>query len=75
MIRLRPRQKRLVLTLSFLPALLLYMGAVLWVFDRLPEHWAIYTVFFAVVGTVWAFPLKPVFAWMHRDPYAEPEEA
>ena len=42
------------------------MGLVLWIADRLPEHWAVYLVYYVVAGTVWAFALKPAFAWMNR---------
>lgn len=63
---LEPRTKKLIGMLAFGPALLLYMGLVLWVADRLPEHWAVYLAYYVVAGTVWAFPLKPVFRWMNR---------
>ena len=60
--------KKLIGLMAFLPALLLYMGAVLWVYDRLPENRLVAFLFFIVAGTVWAFPLKPVFAWMNKEP-------
>ena len=63
---MQPSTKKLIGMMAFGPALLLYVGLVLWVSDRLPEHWAVYLVYYVIVGTVWAFPLKPVFAWMNR---------
>ncbi|MBB4658570.1 DUF2842 domain-containing protein [Parvularcula dongshanensis] len=62
---MQPRQKKLIGVLLFLPALILYVGLVLWIADHLPSHWAIYLVFYVVAGTAWAFPLKPVFRWMN----------
>jgi hypothetical protein len=67
---LEPRTKKLIGLLSLFPALLLYMGLVLWIADSLPEHWAVYLAYYVVAGTVWAFPLKPFFRWMNR-PVAE----
>ena len=67
---MHPRQKKLIAVLAFGPAMLLYIGAVLLVADRLPEHWAVYLAFYLVAGTLWAFPLKPVFAWINREPDA-----
>lgn len=70
---LRPRQKKLILVLCFLPALIIYMGVALAVADFLPGNWFIQLVYFVFVGSVWAFPLKPVFGWANYDP--DPQQA
>lgn len=31
--------------------------------------------YFAIAGVLWVFPLKPLFAWMHRDPKAHDPSA
>lgn len=63
---LPPRQKKLILVLAFPVIVLLYMGLVLALSDRLPDHWFLQLIFYIVAGTVWAFPLKPVFQWVNR---------
>lgn len=63
---MQPSTKKMIGMMAFAPALLLYVGLVLWVADRLPDHWAVHLAYYVVVGTAWAFPLKPVFAWMNR---------
>jgi hypothetical protein len=64
--KLQPRTKKLIGLLVFLPALLIYAGIVVTIADYLPNHWAVYLVYYVIAGTVWAFPLKPVMFWMNR---------
>ncbi len=67
-----PRQKKLILVLGFLPALIIYMGLVLAISDRIPDHWLVQLLFYIVAGTIWAFPMKPVMAWVNSPaPSAE----
>jgi hypothetical protein len=63
---MHPRQKKLIFALGFVPFLVLYMGAALFVWDNLPENKLIELVFFILAGTLWAFPLKPLMLWMNR---------
>ena len=52
----------------------LYIIAVLSVSDRIlnPDSpWWVTLLFFAVAGTIWVLPLKPLFGWMNRDHGAE----
>ena len=63
---LAPRTKKLIGMLAFAPAILLYIGLVLWLAGFVPDHWAALTAFYLVAGTAWAFPLKPVFGWMNK---------
>ncbi|ADM10600.1 hypothetical protein PB2503_12814 [Parvularcula bermudensis HTCC2503] len=69
-----PSTKKLILILSFPVFLVLYIGIVLAIADRLPDHWAIDLVYYILVGTVWAFPLKPVLLWANR-PVPDPERS
>lgn len=63
---LSPSVKKLIGVMAFAPVMLLYVGLVLWIGDRVPDHWAAHLVFYVLAGTVWAFPLKPVFGWMNK---------
>ncbi len=63
---MEPRQKKLIAAIGIMPALMLYVGLVLFVADFIPDHWATDLVFYIVAGTAWAFPLKPVFIWMNK---------
>lgn len=63
---LHPRQKKLIGVVGFLPALILYMGLVLWISDHLPALWYVQLPYYLIVGVIWAFPLKPIFRWMNR---------
>ena len=63
-----PRQKKLIVALLTSPFLLLYAGLCLWIYDLLPQNRILELVYFIFVGTVWAFPLKPVMLWMNREP-------
>ncbi|MEM9809657.1 MAG: DUF2842 domain-containing protein [Pseudomonadota bacterium] len=65
---MKSRQKKLIAVLAIMPALTLYMGLVLFVADWIPDHWALDLLFYMVAGTIWAFPLKPVFAWINHEP-------
>ena len=69
-----PRQKKLIIALLTGPFLLLYAGLCLWIYDMLPQNRLLELVYFVFVGTVWAFPLKPVMFWMNTDPRVDPSE-
>ena len=65
-----PRLKKLILVLAAFPVMLMYIGAMVWLADKVPGHWLAQLVFYIVAGTVWAFPLKPVFGWANSTPRA-----
>ncbi len=65
---LRPRQKKLIIVLAFMPFLVIYIAGVLWISDFVPTHWAVQLVFYIVAGMAWAVPLRPVMGWMNTDP-------
>lgn len=43
-----------------------YAWAAVMIGGRLPEHWAIQTLFYAVVGFAWGVPILPLISWMNR---------
>ena len=53
----------LFVVLAFLAA---YVGVAVVIADRLPRHWLVQLIFFAVAGTAWGVPLIPFFRWMNR---------
>ena len=64
--KLHPRTKKLIGLILFLPALLIYAGIVVTIADYIPDHWAVHLVYYIIMGTIWAFPLKPALAWMNK---------
>ncbi|WOI52471.1 DUF2842 domain-containing protein [Parvularcula sp. LCG005] len=65
---MKPRQKKLIIALGVVPFLVVYAGLCVWISDYLPDHWLVRLIYYIFVGTVWAFPLKPVMKWMNHDP-------
>jgi hypothetical protein len=53
----------LFVVLGFLAA---YVAIAVVVADRLPRHWLVQLIFFAVVGVAWGVPLITFFRWMNR---------
>jgi hypothetical protein len=60
------RIRKLIGLFGVLAFLAAYVAIAVVVADRLPRHWAVQLVFFAVVGVGWGLPLIPVFKWMNR---------
>ena len=63
-----PRLKKLIGLFVFLPALLVYFGAVVTVAERLPSFWLVKLGYFVVTGLLWAIPAIPFIRWMEREP-------
>jgi hypothetical protein len=52
-----------------LVGLFVYVLAIMEVGARLIDtHWAVQAVFYLVAGVIWAFPLKPLMAWIQAPP-------
>lgn len=62
------RVRKLIGLFAVLGFLALYVGLAVVIADRLPEHWLVKLVYFAVVGVAWGVPLIPLFRWMNRGP-------
>lgn len=62
------RLRKLIGLFAVLGFLALYVGLAVVIADRLPEHWLVKLVYFAVVGVAWGVPLIPLFRWMNRGP-------
>lgn len=60
---MNPRQKKLIIVLATPFFLLGYIILALALSDHVPDQWFLQLVFYVVIGTVWAFPIKPVFVW------------
>lgn len=60
------RLRKLIGLFAVLGFLALYVGLAVVIADRLPEHWLVKLVYFAVVGVAWGVPLIPLFRWMNR---------
>ena len=63
---LSPRIKKLIFLAILFPALLFYCLAAMILADFIPEFWLFKLVYFVVIGTVWAFPLKHFMLWANR---------
>ena len=62
------RLRKLIGLFAVLGFLAAYIGVAVAIADRLPEHWLVKLVYFAVVGVAWGVPLIPLFRWMNRGP-------
>ena len=62
------RIRKLIGLFAVLAFLAAYVGVAVVVADRLPDHWLVELVFFAVAGVAWGVPLIPLFRWMNRGP-------
>ncbi|MFZ6761549.1 DUF2842 domain-containing protein [Roseomonas sp. KE0001] len=57
----------LLATLLGLAGLLLYLGLVLWLGDRVQRlHWTLQLVFYVLAGFVWVFPIRRLMFWAAR---------
>jgi uncharacterized protein DUF2842 len=57
--------RKLLGTLFLLSGLVLYTLAMVWLaVSVLPDHWAVQIIFYPLAGIAWAFPAKPLIAWM-----------
>lgn len=63
---MHPRQKKLIIVLAAPVFLFAYVLFALALSDHVPGHWLTQLIFYILVGTLWAFPLKPVFIWANR---------
>jgi len=62
------RVRKFVGLFAVLIFLAAYVVAAIAIADRLPSHWLVDLVFFAVAGLAWGVPLIPLFKWMNRGP-------
>jgi len=54
-------------TLILLSGLVAYALAMVWLaVSVLPDHWAVQIIFYPLAGIAWAFPAKPLIAWMQK---------
>lgn len=63
-----PRLKKLLALLVLLPGMLLYIGIVVTLADRLPKFWLAQLLYFIIAGIAWALPVMPLMTWMEKDP-------
>ena len=65
---MKPRVKKLVGFLLFLPALMLYFFAAAALGELIPNIQLLKAAYFLVAGIAWAFPARYLMVWMERDP-------
>jgi len=59
--------RKLLGTLILLSGLVAYALAMVWLaVSVLPDHWAVQIIFYPLAGIAWAFPAKPLIAWMQK---------
>ncbi|NWG91641.1 MAG: DUF2842 domain-containing protein [Parvularculaceae bacterium] len=62
-----PRLKKLIGLLVLLPGLLLYIGAVATLAERVPKFWLVELFYYVAAGVVWALPAMPLIKWMNSE--------
>jgi len=59
--------RKLLGTLILLSGLVAYTLSMVWLaVSVLPDHWAVQIIFYPLAGIAWAFPAKPLIAWMQK---------
>lgn len=64
---MNPRLKKLIGLFILLPGLLLYIGAVVTLAERIPEFWLAKLAYFMATGVAWAAPTIPFIRWMNKE--------
>jgi hypothetical protein len=62
-----PRLRKFIGLFAILGFLTLYVVVVATIGGRLPDHWAVKLVYYALAGTLWGVPLLPLIRWMNRE--------
>lgn len=62
------RTKKLIGLFVLVPALVLYIGVVVTVAERLPASSLFKLVYFVITGLAWALPAIPFIRWMEKEP-------
>ncbi len=62
-----PRVKKLIGLFILLPGLLIYVGAVVTLAERIPDFWLAQLVYFIITGIAWALPMIPLMNWMNKE--------
>lgn len=65
---LRPRIKKLIGFLAFLPALALYFFAAAALGELVPNIQLLKAAYYLVAGIAWAFPARYLMKWMEAEP-------
>ena len=65
---MRPRQKKLIGFLAFLPALMLYFFAAAALGELVPNNQLLKATYFLIAGVAWAYPAKHLMQWMDAEP-------
>lgn len=60
------RVRKLIGLVGLLVFILIYVGAVVRIGERLPDHWAAHLAFYGLAGIAWGVPVLPLIAWMNR---------
>ena len=60
------RARKFVGMLLLLAFIVVYVGIVAMIGERLPSHWAVQLVFYVVAGLGWGLPVLPLLSWMNR---------
>ena len=64
--------RKLIGTLVLIAGLITYALCMMWLaVVVLPDHWAVQIIFYPVAGIAWAFPAKPLIAWMQKPDHPE----
>ena len=63
-----PRLRKFIGMFGILGFCTAYVVLIITLGGLLPDHWLARLVFYGVAGTVWGFPLFPLFRWMNHEP-------
>jgi hypothetical protein len=61
------RVRKFVGLLAMIAFIVFYVGLMVRIGERVPDHWAVKLVFYVVAGLGWGVPLLPLISWMNRE--------
>jgi hypothetical protein len=63
---LSARVRKLIGLVGLLAFIVLYVGLMVRIGERIPAHWAAQLAFYTIAGVSWGVPVLPLISWMNR---------
>jgi hypothetical protein len=64
---LNPRIKKLIALAVLLPGLLVYIGGIVTLAEKVPDFWLAKLAYFTAAGLAWALPVIPLMKWTGKN--------
>lgn len=61
------RVRKFIGLLALIVFIVVYVGLMVRIGERVPAHWAAQLAFYAVAGLGWGLPILPLITWMNKE--------